>query len=103
MCRGGLFRKARYAFFENALKQDSDGFVVAEDDDLACVLNRVIAASCQFVLERRPADGCVDVSATASHNAAVAGRFGIEDLLHPNFRRQGCSGDTHPSSLPSLS
>lgn len=66
------------------------GFVVAEDDNLTAVADRVITAPGDFAGEGVAPDDLVHIPQTASDDTALTRRFGAENALHPKVWRKAC-------------
>ena len=104
--RAQKFSKTFANFFEEIwnglwrLAENFDRFLIAQHDELACILDDVETTAAGFVQKAVTTDKPFDIAHLAADNAALGSGFGAENLDDPAVGGDGGGQGCHPPTLP---
>ncbi|OBY27722.1 hypothetical protein A9D60_14440 [Leisingera sp. JC1] len=64
---------------------ETQGILIAEDDNLACILHGVITAAFQLEPETVPAKQPFNVTFLAADHTSLCSSLGLKELLQPSI------------------
>lgn len=105
--RAEIFERFRTAFFQrkrhlSGRRQSADRSPVAEDHNLAGILEHLKTASINFLQESSHPHETLDVACLSSDHGALLHRFGCEEVFEPCLGRKRRVARVHAHKIVSL-